>query len=422
MFEPTVTACHPSSPWTTSKHMIPDRLAILCVSPLPPSPPRFGAQARMHGLTTHLAKHHDITAISLIDDGFDVEECRHAMREYCRDVVLIPNPKGRRGAAKRMLQLRSLASSRSFERLLQSVAALQPALDRVLLNRRFDVVNLEFPYLAHFGFRQSPPGTSPPPVVLDAHEIAHDLARQMARGNASLGRRLYGELNWRKLRSEERAAFRTTDGVYACSAADEARILADVPSALTAVIPNAADVEYYQPRSSDPPSDGRTILFFGLLSTAPNVDGVRFFVREIWPRIAAQRPDARCKIIGARPHRSVLELAGPGLEVVGFVDDLRPYLASAAAVVVSLRLGGGTRLKIVEGMAMGKPIVSTALGAEGIEATPERDILIADEPASFAASVIRLLDDPALRARLGQSARQLAVQRYSWSAAVSGLE
>ena len=85
--------------------MIPDRLAILCVSPLPPSPPRFGAQARMHGLLTHLARHHDITAISLIDDGFDAEECRRAMREYCRKVVLIPNPKGRRGASYRCHRL-----------------------------------------------------------------------------------------------------------------------------------------------------------------------------------------------------------------------------------------------------------------------------------------------------------------------------
>jgi glycosyltransferase involved in cell wall biosynthesis len=118
----------------------------------------------------------------------------------------------------------------------------------------------------------------------------------------------------------------------------------------------------------------------------------------------------------------VLDLAGPGVDVVGFVDDLRPYLASAAALVVPLRLGGGTRLKIVEGMAMGRPIVSTTLGAEGIEATPERDILIADEPAAFAASVIRLLDDPALRRRLGQAGRQLAVERYSWAAAAARLE
>src|SRR5207245_11037217 len=121
-----------------------------------------------------------------------------------------------------------------------------------------------------------PPRTSPPPVVLDAHEIAHDLARQMARRDASLGRRIYGELNWRKLRSEERAAFRTMDGVYACSAADEARILSDVPSARTAVIPNAADVRSYRPRWPDRPSDGRAIFFLRLVSPHSSHYGVRF--------------------------------------------------------------------------------------------------------------------------------------------------
>jgi len=398
-----------------------DRLSILAVSQLPPSPPRFGAQARMHGVVSHLARHHDVTAVSVIDDGFDTEECRRAMLEYCREVVLVPNPNGADGASKRLGQLRSLFSGQSFERRLHSVAALQPALDRLLQRIRFDLVNVEFPYLAHLAYRQSPPGAPPPLVVLDAHEVAYDLARQLARRSASLARRIYGELNWRKLRREERAAFRTVDGIYACSSADEARILSDAPRARTAVIPNAADVEYYQPRSSDPPSDGRTVLFFGLLSTVPNVDGIRFFIREIWPRIVARRPQARCKIVGARPHPSVLELAGPRVDVVGFVDDLRPHLASAAALVVPLRLGGGTRLKIVEGMAMARPIVSTSLGAEGIDAMPERDILIADEPERFAASVIRLLDDPALGARLGRAGRALAVQRYSWSAAACTL-
>jgi glycosyltransferase involved in cell wall biosynthesis len=199
-------------------------------------------------------------------------------------------------------------------------------------------------------------------------------------------------------------------------------VLAEHPSARTTVIPNAADIEFLQPRPSDPPSDGRTVLFFGLLETVPNVDGVRFLVKEIWPHIAAERPDARCKIIGARPHRSVRELAGRGIEVVGPVEDLRPHLASAAAVVVPLRLGGGTRLKIVEAMAMGKAIVSTSLGAEGIEAMPERDILIADQPEQFARAVVRLLDDADLRARLGRAARDLAVRRYSWDEAASRLE
>src|SRR6185295_17264012 len=110
----------------------------------------------------------------------------------------------------------------------------------------------------------------------------------------------------------------------------------------------AADVEHYQPRSTDRPSDGRTVVFFGLLSTTPNIDGVLHFVQDIWPRIAETHAEARLKIIGGQPPPSLLALAGPRVELTGFVSDLRPHLAEAAAIVVPLRQGGGTRLKIVE--------------------------------------------------------------------------
>ena len=164
------------------------------------------------------------------------------------------------------------------------------------------------------------------------------------------------------------------------------------------------------------------MVFFGLLSYVPNIDGVTHFVQDIWPRIAEAHPDARCKIVGGRPPPSLLALAGPRVELTGFVPDLRPHLAAATAVVVPLRLGGGTRLKIVEAMAMGKAIVSTTLGAEGIEAVPGRDLLVEDHPAAFADAVSRLLADHGLAARIGQSARRLAVQRYSWSGAAQALE
>jgi glycosyltransferase involved in cell wall biosynthesis len=248
------------------------------------------------------------------------------------------------------------------------------------------------------------------------------LARQFARVRGNLSRRLYGGVNWRKLRREELGIYHDADGVYLCSAADERRLLDQVPGVRTAVIPNAADVEFYQPRATNPPPDGRTVLYFGLLSTVPNIDAVVHFVQDIWPRIVAANPEARCKIIGGRPPPSVMALAGPQVEMTGFVPDLRPHLAAAAAVVVPLRLGGGTRLKIVEAMAMGKAIVSTTLGAEGIEAVPGRDILIDDEPAAFADTVNRLLAQPDLAARIGRSARRLAVERYAWSGAARALE
>src|SRR5262245_42399343 len=211
--------------------MSPDRLRILCVSQMPPSPPRFTAQARMHGLMTELARRHDLTAVMLADEEFHIDECRRAMRAYCREVVLLPNPYGRDGPAKRLLQLRSLVSPCSFERLRVTVPALQREIDRVQRSKRFDIVNLEFPYLGHYNLRRAPPGERAPALVVDSHEIAYDLAQQFARAASSLGRRLYASANWRKLRHEELGTYREANGVYLCSALDEQRLLDQVPEA-----------------------------------------------------------------------------------------------------------------------------------------------------------------------------------------------
>jgi glycosyltransferase involved in cell wall biosynthesis len=399
-----------------------ERLNILHVSPIPASPPRFGAQARMHGLMTRLAQRHDLTAVVLLDDEFDAEECRRAMQAYCHDVVFVSRPHVGGGPTKRLLQLQSLASPQSFERRMAAAPAMQRALDQVLRAKRFDLVNLEFSFLGECDLRQAPSNERLPRLVVASHNIDYELARQYTRRGRSLAHRFYAGVNWRKLRREELGTYRDADGVYLCSADDERRLLCEIPGARTAVIPNAADVEYYQPRPVYPPADGRTVVFFGLLSYAPNIDGVIYFVQKIWPRIAEARPEARLKIIGGKPPRSLQLLAGPRVELTGFVPDLRPHLAAAAAVVVPLRLGGGTRLKIVEAMAMGKAIVSTTLGAEGIEAVPGQDLLVEDQPSAFADAVNRLLSDPELAARMGQSGRTLAVERYSWNGAARALE
>jgi glycosyltransferase involved in cell wall biosynthesis len=399
-----------------------ERLNVLVVSPMAPSPPRFGAQARTHGLLSNLANNHDVTAVVLYDDDATPATSGPAMRVYCREVMFVRNPHGVTGWRRRALQVRSWLSSRSYQRHLFAVPALQETLDRLLGSQRFDVVFVNLPYLGHYRLRHAPSGSTVPAVVVDSHDVGYDLARQVARSSAPLGQRLHARFNWRKLAREELAVYNAADGVCVCSTADQKRLAADAPSATTVVIPNAADVERLQPRPQDVAPDGCTVLFFGLLATVPNVDGVVYFLREIWPRIVAARPDARFVVVGADPAPTIRAHAGPGVTIVGPVDDLRPYLAAAAVVVVPLRLGSGTRLKILEAWAMGRPVVSTALGAEGLEAVSGRHLLIADDAAGFASAVVRVLSEPELGDALGRAGRALVTERYSWHRAAGALE
>ena len=402
--------------------IVPERLDVLVVSPMAPSPPRFGAQARTHGLLSNLAKSHELAALVLHDNDETPRASGPAMQSYCREVTFVRNPHVASGWRRRALQARSWLSRQSYQRHLFAVPAFQAALDQVLGSRRFDVIFVCLPYLAHYRLRRSPPGTVAPAVVIDSHDIGYDLARQVAASRAPLGQRVHASFNWPKLAREELAAYNTADGVCVCSVADQKRLATDAPSATTVVIPNAADVEHLQPRRSDPAPDGRTVLFFGLLATVPNVDGVRYFLREIWPLIIAARPDARFVVIGADPAPAILAHAGPGVTIVGPVDDLRPHLSAASVVVVPLRLGSGTRLKILEAWAMARPVVSTSLGAEGLGAMPGRHLLIADDPRDFARSVLRVLGEPGLAGELGRAGRALVTERYSWGAAAGTLD
>lgn len=401
--------------------MSPRRLEVLFVSHFPPSPPTFGAQRRVEGLMVSLARRHIVVGLSLVGPDFDAAVARKAMAAYCDEVVLVP-ARPERGFGKRLLQARSLLSTRSFERHHCSVPALRRALDALLRRRRFDVVSVELPFLAHLRLRRAPDGSPPPRLVLDEHNVEHDLARQSRDASRSPLRRLHHAVNWRKILREELAAWRDADGVAFTSMDDAARARALLPSVRAAVVPNGVDVEHFRPRPELPPPDGRTVVFFGTLDYFPNLDGVRYFLDDIWPRLERTHPRARLRLIGPRPVAELLRRQGPRVEVTGPVDDLRPHLAEAAAIVVPLRVGGGTRLKVLEAMAMGKAVVSTTLGAEGIGVSHERDLLLADEPEAFAASVGRVLDDAALARRLGDSARALAERDYSWTAIGAGFE
>ncbi len=394
-------------------------MKILFVTPYLPSPPHFGAQRRLEGLMRGLAASHEVSLLAFAKPGAESEVQLRATREYCRGVITVPyDVLNVDVGQKRLLQLRSLASRRSFESLLMQRPEFQRALDAELSEGDYDIVQVEFAQMAGYELKRNL--RKPPRFVLDEHNVEYDLTRRTAEAAGSLPRKLYNAANWRKLRREERAAWWRFDGVALTSERDQQLVQSDLPGVRTTVVPNAVDTEAFHPNGT--PIDRSTLIFLGAINYYPNTDGVLHFLDDIFPRLLELSPDAKFQIVGMSPPASVLERQSQSVEVTGFVEDPRPYLDRAAVVVVPLRIGGGTRFKIVEAMAMGKAIVSTRLGAEGIDVVHEKHALLADEPKEFAAQVKRLLDDPELAARLGSEARKLAEERYSWRAAVARLE
>jgi glycosyltransferase involved in cell wall biosynthesis len=197
------------------------------------------------------------------------------------------------------------------------------------------------------------------------------------------------------------------------SRAQSALVTRLLPSVRPAVVENGVDCAALRPL----PHGGAALLFAGVMDYPPNADAAVFFCRSIMPLVRPLIPDAKLLIVGHSPPSQVRRLAGePGVTVAGYVEDLIPWYSQAAVTVVPLRAGGGTRLKILESMALGRPVVSTTIGCEGLEVEHNRHILIADTPERFAGCVTRLLLDPALRDRIAAEARRLVEERYNWPA------
>jgi glycosyltransferase involved in cell wall biosynthesis len=164
------------------------------------------------------------------------------------------------------------------------------------------------------------------------------------------------------------------------------------------------------------------VVFLGVMHYRPNVDAAMYFAREILPHLLRERPNLTFTIVGGGAPEELRRLAGPNVILTDRVPDTRPYLARAGAFVVPLRMGSGTRLKVLEAMAMGRPVVSTSLGCEGIAVVDGQHALVADDPSTFARTVLQVLGDPALASRLGSNGRHLVERRYSWPSVLKRLD
>ena len=378
-----------------------------------------GGKLRTWHLMRHLAQRHEITYLAFREPdqpAADVE----GMTEVAARVETVT----RREPAKGTLRFYLDAALHLVDPLPYAVGKYRSAeyrrrLDALLADGNFDLIVCDFLFPA-----VNLPKRLPCPAVMFTHNVESEIWRRHAETRSGLiGRLLYGAQHRRMLRYERRELARF-DGILAVSDADRETFARLYPGAISQpvhVVPTGVDTDYFEPAPSDATS--RAMVFTGSMDWLPNEDAMLYFCREVMPAIRAELPDASLAIVGRTPTPAVKRLAEErGVTVTGRVDDVRPHMKDAAVYVVPLRIGGGTRLKIFEAMAMGKAVVSTTIGAEGLPVTDGEHVRLADDPAAFARAVVHLMRDLNDRRRIEAAARALVVARYDWSAVAGELE
>ncbi|MFQ6059008.1 MAG: glycosyltransferase [Anaerolineae bacterium] len=388
---------------------------------------RSRQSAKVSATACHL--HHEIHLLSFVRSRDELAKAG-PLRQLCRRVAVVPAP--RRSPIKRLLSV--FLSPQPDMALRLPSAEFQARLEAWLRETAFDVIQVEGIEMAGYGLGIREQGLGirgqrrggRPLLVFDDHNAEYVLQQRAFETDARQPRRwvgaFYSLIQWQKLRRYEAQVCRAYDRVVAVSPADAQALHRLAPGLEISVVPNGVDTDYYRPPYPLSP-DPYSLVFTGKMDFRPNVDAVLWFCQEILPLIGRERPAVRFTIVGRDPHPRVLALARDHrVTVTGYVEDVRPYIARAAVYVVPLRMGGGTRLKVLEAMAMGQAIVSTTLGCEGVDLTPGREAVLADTAPAFARQVVALLDDEERRRALGERARRLVEARYDWRAIVPKLE
>jgi glycosyltransferase involved in cell wall biosynthesis len=300
-------------------------------------------------------------------------------------------------------------SSEPFSYIAHRSDAFRRRVSSVLAQVPFDIIHVDTLALCQF----VEPARSPP-AVLTHHNIESVLMARRAEAEAGLLARQFLQRESAKLSAYEARESPRFDVNIVMSAHDEQTLRERVPGVHTAVVPNGVDVDYFKP---DGTGETPALIYTGGMNMFANRDAVMYFLSEIWPQVRERHPDVRFFAVGQDPPRELTAIAERDSRVVvtGYVDDIRPYVRAAAVYVVPLRVGGGTRLKVLDAMAMGKAMVSTSIGCEGIDVRPGEHLLTADDPGSFAAATLSLLEDRARRQALGRAARQRVEQLYAWN-------
>lgn len=371
-------------------------------------PATLGGRLRSVHVLSELSQRHAVTLLTTSGPDDDPDGLRR--RLPCLEAsIAIPFASPKQGSGRFAKALvRSWLTRYPVDLWKVRVPAVQHRIRTLLQGGRFDVVVMDFLFAAVNVDRPSPVAT-----VLFAHNVEHIIWRRLAELERRPWRRAVLAAEWRKMARVEASVCRSSDLTIAVSDTDAAMLAAGAPGATIRTVPTGVDTSYFHPNGAVPVE--HSIVFSGAMDWFPNEDALAYFMESVLPRIRVKLPRVSLTIVGRNPSARLRTLAGgAGVTVTGTVDDIRPYIDRARVYVVPLRIGGGTRLKIFEAMAMAKPVVSTSVGAEGLPIADGQHFVRADEPEKFADEVVSLLLDEQRRTALGDAGRALVEQRYSW--------
>ena len=368
-----------------------------------------GGKIRTYNILRHLASRHDVTLISSYGGKQTLEYETELRRHFPNSIVVWTGaPEDSDGIFKQGVHYIARAgSSVPYAVSKFTTREVRQIVKQKLNTGEFDVAVCDF-LAASLNF----PKQLNTPTVLFQHNVETSIWLRQAECEKHWLKKIVFTMEAAKMRRYETAAIKRFHHIVAVSEEDKRLMVGVDPQSIT-VVPTGVDLQQFR-RAENSPALNHEVMFLGAMDWEANVDAVNYFCEKIWLRVLSNIPDAKFRIVGRNPHPSVKKLASDSVEVTGTVPSVIDYLKMAAVVVVPLRIGGGTRLKIYEAMSMGKAIVSTAIGAEGLDVHDGKDIVLSEEPQEFARQIINLLENAAARERMGRAAIQTA-SKYDWS-------
>ncbi|WP_372522399.1 glycosyltransferase family 4 protein [Sulfuricaulis sp.] len=391
-------------------------MKILVLTTKSPFPLYEGRALRTYNLIKQISKNHEIYLFTFVQTPEEMSGVEH-MRTFCAHVEAEPLYLG---AGKwRILPdlVRELFGTSPLLAVKYRSRTMRKKIRAILATQDIDLVHLDMLHLGDYI-----DACRGKPVVLVEHNVESVLLRRRVENESNWLRKAYLYYQYLKLLRYEARICRQADHVVAVSEVD-ADLLRNLSGAkgITA-ISNGVDTAYFREIGS--PRHVNGLVFVGGLNWFPNYDAIRYFCSEVLPRVAAEIPDVTLTVVGKSPdNKKIRDIIGnPRVRLTGLVDDVRPEISEADAYVVPLRIGGGTRLKILDALSMGKAIVSTSVGCEGLDVVHGRDLLVADDPEAFARETVGVLRDRELARRLGEAGRRLVQQKYEWGVIAKELD